>query len=135
MSDTKLLNRSNAVAVRRLEVLPAAGRRRPWTAAQKARIVAESHAEGATVCAVARRHAIAPQLLYTWRRNDARADGRKRRRGAMTFAPVIVTAPTQHRTPVTPAIEVIVGALTVRVPEGVDASTLQLVLRAARAVS
>jgi transposase-like protein len=40
--------------VRRLEVFTGAGRRRSWTYEQKAQIVVESHAEGATVCEVAR---------------------------------------------------------------------------------
>ena len=135
MSDTELLDKSNTEPVRRLEVFTGAGRRRPWTAAQKARIVAESHAKGATVCEVARRHALAPQLLYAWRRNVARADKRKGRRKAMAFARVVVSPPSQHGTQATPAIEVIVGALTVRIPAGVDPSTLQIVLRATRAVS
>src|SRR3954464_11631853 len=57
MSDTELLDKSKTEPVRRLEVFTGAGRRRSWTAGQKAQIVAESHAEGVTVCEVARRHA------------------------------------------------------------------------------
>ena len=135
MSDTEILNKPKTEPVRRLGVLRGAGRRRPWTAAQKTRIVAESHADGATVCEVARRHALAPQLLYAWRRNVARADRRKSRRRGIVFAPVVVTAPSQYGTPATPAIEVVVGTVMVRVPVGVDSSTLQVVLRAVRAAS
>jgi|SRR3977135_637221 transposase len=135
MSDTELLDKSKAEPLRRLEVFTGAGRRRSWTGEQKAQIVAESHAEGATVCEVARRHALTPQQLFAWRRNVARADGHNARGGAMAFAPVVVTAPSQHGTQATPAIEVIVGALTVRVPVGADLSTLQVVFRAARAAS
>ena len=64
MSDTELLDKSKTEPVRRLEVFTGAGRRRSWTAEQKAQIVAESYAEGATVCEVARRHALTPQQLF-----------------------------------------------------------------------
>ena len=43
MSDTQLSPKSNAAAVRRLEVFTGAGRRRAWSADQKGMIVAESY--------------------------------------------------------------------------------------------
>jgi len=133
MPNNKLLNKPQMEPVRRLGVLTGGRRRRPWTAAQKARIVTESHAVGATVCEVARRHALVPQLLYAWRRNVARADKRKRHGGELSFAPVVVTGPSQCDASATPAIEVVIGAVMVRIPAGVDPSTLQVVLRAVRA--
>jgi transposase len=54
--------------VRRMEVFTGAGRRRSWSAAEKAAIVAESYGGGETVCGVARRHGLTPQQLFTWRR-------------------------------------------------------------------
>jgi len=54
--------------VRRIEVFTGAGRRRTWSTAEKATIVAESYGGGETVCAVARRHGLTPQQLFTWRR-------------------------------------------------------------------
>jgi transposase len=54
--------------VRRIEVFTGAGRRRNWSSEEKAMIVAESYAGGETVCAVARRHGLTPQQLFTWRR-------------------------------------------------------------------
>src|ERR1044071_7862817 len=54
--------------VRRLEVFTGAGRRRTWSAAEKAAIVAESYSAVETVCGVARRHGLTPQQLFTWRR-------------------------------------------------------------------
>jgi transposase len=53
---------------RRIEVFTGAGRRRTWSADQKAAIVADSFVEGASVCDVARRHGLTPQQLFTWRR-------------------------------------------------------------------
>ena len=43
-------------------------RRRRWTAAQKAQIVAESLADGASVAQVARRRDVHPNLIHAWRR-------------------------------------------------------------------
>jgi hypothetical protein len=50
-----------------LEVFTGAGRRRTWSAEQKARIVAESYESGETVSVVARRHALTAQQLFGWR--------------------------------------------------------------------
>lgn len=143
MSDTELLLEPKANAgepVRRLEVFTGAGRRRAWTAEQKARIVAESHRGCDSVSAVARRHGLTPQQLFGWRRQaERRGDG-----GVTTstaaFASVVVASPTceqpsRQARPGAPMIEVVVGGLTVRVPSGADPAMLQVVLRAARAVS
>jgi transposase len=76
MSDTELLPKPNPEPVRRLEVFTGSGRRRAWTAEQKARIVAESHESGETVSAVARRHGLTAQQLFGWRRvAQGRAQG------------------------------------------------------------
>jgi transposase len=135
MSDTELMDMSKAEPVRRLEVFTGTGRRRSWTADQKARIVAESCAEGATVSAVARRHGLTAQQLFAWRRKAEQGGGQIARPDGLEFASIVVAAPSPSERHATPAIEVVVGALTVRVPVGVDPSTLQVVLRIARAVS
>src|SRR5215472_18337837 len=54
--------------VQRIEVFTGAGRRRSWSADEKAAIIAESYSAGETVCGVARRHGLTPQQLFTWRR-------------------------------------------------------------------
>jgi transposase len=135
MSDTELMDMSKAEPVRRLEVFTGTGRRRSWTAEQKARIVAESCAEGATVSAVARRHGLTAQQLFAWRRKAEQGGVQIARPDGLEFASIVVAAPSPSERHATPAIEVVVGALTVRVPVGVDPSTLQVVLRIARAVS
>ena len=53
---------------RRIEVFTGAGRRREWSAEQKAAILAESYAGTSSVCDVARRHGLTPTQLFTWRR-------------------------------------------------------------------
>src|ERR1700704_1885942 len=130
MSDTELLLKSEPV--RRIEVFTGAGRRRAWTAAQKLRIVAESYGAGETVSAVARRHGMTPQQLFGWRRAAAPVTGEHR----PAFAPVIVEGAAPRASVVPPlagsgsAIEIVIGAATVRVPPGAGVGTLQAVLGA-----
>jgi transposase len=52
----------------RIEIITGMERRRRWTAAEKLRIVEETLVPGDSVSAVARRHGVAPNLLYRWRR-------------------------------------------------------------------
>jgi transposase len=129
MSDTELLRKSNAEVVRRLEVFTGAGRRRAWSAEQKNRIVAESYACREAISAVARRHGLTPQQLFAWRRNarrPARDDA-----GHPAFTPVIVDAGAVCSDRV-PLIEIVIGAVTIRVAPGIDAATLAGVLRAVK---
>ena len=140
VSDTELLPKSKPEAVQRLEVFTGAGRRRTWTAAQKARIVAESYESGETVSAVARRHALTAQQLFGWRRAARRAT----EEASAAFAPVVVDAasscakaPTARaaRTAQPTTIEITMGIATVRFPAGIDPARLAAVLRAVRAVT
>ena len=49
------------------EIVARVERRRKWTVAEKAALLAEVEAEGGKVRLVARRHRIAESLLYNWR--------------------------------------------------------------------
>jgi transposase len=143
VSDTELLPKSKPEPVRRLEVFTGAGRRRAWSAEQKARMVAESYASGETVSAVARRHALTAQQLFAWRRAARRRPEGRASDSGLAFAPVIVeaarpgldaaTAPARRGG--APMIEIVIGAATVRIPPGIDAATLTTVLRAVRAAT
>lgn len=53
---------------RRIEVITGDVRRRRWTTEQKLQIIEESFGAGETVSSTARRHGVAPNLLYRWRR-------------------------------------------------------------------
>src|SRR3954470_1066266 len=53
---------------RRIEVLTGPGRRRRWSADEKARIVAETLLPGARVSEVARRWQVCSQQVFGWRR-------------------------------------------------------------------
>ena len=52
----------------RIEVITGTARRRRWSTEQKLRIMEESFEPGETVSSVARRHGVAPNLLFRWRR-------------------------------------------------------------------
>jgi transposase len=52
----------------RIEVITGVARRRRWSTQQKLQIVAESLQSGETISTVARRHGVAANLLYRWRR-------------------------------------------------------------------
>ncbi len=60
------------------EVLNGPERRRRWAPAEKVAIVTETYEPGVTVSLVARRHGIAPNQLFLWRRLAAQ--------GALTAA-------------------------------------------------
>ena len=70
-------------ASRRVEVFTGTGRRRRWSAEDKARIVAESHAT--SVGEVSDRYGISKTQLFTWRR-----DARRLSEGGVSFAPVML---------------------------------------------
>jgi transposase len=52
----------------RVEILASGKQRRHWSADDRTRIVAETSAAGAKVSDVARKHGIAPSLIFAWRR-------------------------------------------------------------------
>ena len=145
MSDTKLLLKprtaSEPAPVQRLEVFTGTGRRRRWTPEQKRLIVAETYEVGETVSAVACRHGLTPQQLFTWRREAQRA----RTAGeGMAFAPVVLEASrlgagaspiAQNHAPAPPIIEVLIGAATIRIPPGTELASLQVVLSAVTAAA
>ena len=145
MSDTELLHKSEPEPVRRLEVFTGAGRRRAWTAERKAEIVAESYDSGEKVSTVARRYGLTPQQVFGWRREARQGAGRQERddkseASGTVFAPVIVASALPSPGPPvasnqgggTAAIEIVIGATTVRVAPGMDAATLTAVLRAVK---
>src|ERR1700760_2270783 len=129
---------------RRVEVLTGPGRRRRWSADEKARIVAETLAPGARVSEVARRWQVCSQQVFGWRRAACRAVTPVGTKGPQTpgpdFVPIMTnvtpSAPAQRVMPpsAAPAIEVKVAGAVVRVASGIDdAAQLTAVLRAVRA--
>lgn len=124
--------------VRRLEVLSGDLGRRRWPEEVKARIVHESLEDGAVVSAVARRHGLRPQQLFTWRR--LARSGRLMLPVAepVRFVPVVADAdPAAAPSPASPAragvIEIELDGAILRVGAGVDERQLAQVLRALKA--
>jgi len=53
---------------RRVEIITGTARRRRWRTQDKLRMIEETLLPGESISAVARRHVVAPNLLYRWRR-------------------------------------------------------------------
>src|SRR5215204_3059601 len=122
MSDTVIKPMSEPA--RRLEIFTGAGRRRTWTAEQKAAIVAESIGGSESVSAMARRHGLTPPQLFAWRRQ---VRGRSvMAKDRLSFASVVVNSA---------AIEIEYGGAMIRVPAGSDAATVRAVLQAVKALA
>ena len=128
--------------VRRIEVFTGAGRRRTWSVAEKAAIIAESYRAGETVCAVARRHGLTPQQLFAWRRLA--------RRSALAAPPMFVPAVvettdsepatrtvsprhTRRRRSRSGGIELEIAGVEVRVGADAKPRTIEAVIRALKA--
>jgi transposase len=132
--------RDQGASYQRVEVITGARRRRDWSDAEKARIVAESFSPETSVSDIARRNGVSRGLLNVWRREartamaerslfarveieDASAGGSPPRELGM--APSEPDAPMER-------IEVTIAGATVRVPAGADAQTLTNVFAALR---
>ena len=76
--------------VRRLELFTGTGRRRTWSEAEKAAIVAESAAPHTSISAVARRHGLSASQLFTWRRL-ARQAATNDQHAELRFVPAVLT--------------------------------------------
>ncbi|MEO5325208.1 transposase [Mesorhizobium sp. CC13] len=130
--------------VRRFEVINGAMGRRRWSADERAQILEESLAPGAVVSAVARRHGLTPQQLFTWRR-----EARKRAEAeTLSFVPVVVAPePADAKGPKPPrskrraprrrtaAIELEAAGVTVRICDGASAATIAAVVGALKGAS
>ena len=128
---------------RRIELISGRRRRRSWSTEEKARILAESFAEGANISEVARQYGINRGLLFTWRRQvnatiaghhcevtDAGA------RPQPAFVPIVEIAanpsPEPISSPQTGVIELRIADVHLVLSGAVDAATLRVVLSALR---
>jgi len=108
-------------------------RRRRWSLQDKRQIVEETMQAGVTVTEVARRHGLAPSVVFTWRRLTR--EGRLGDAGP-TFMPVEITPVPVQTTPIaspaqrTGMIEIVLGGgRRIRVDRQVDADALRRVLQ------
>ena len=119
---------------RRVEVITGVARRRHWPRSEKARIVAESYAPGASATAVAVRHGLHRNQIFAWRRQlrnrAALIDG-----AMPEFVPVALASPAASgmtNTGRSSWIEVIAAGLTIRIGTGIDPGDLRRVLQIVR---
>lgn len=78
----------------RVDVLGAPLKRRSYSRAEKARLVAETLQPGARTADVARRHGIHPQVLYVWQRLARQGELALQGDDAPMFAAVLAPEPT-----------------------------------------
>jgi transposase len=131
-------------SVRRVEVITATGRRRQFSADDKARFVEETLAPGAVVSEVARRYGLSPQQLFTWRRQMRQPVAIPVSSEPQTFVPAVVTPSS---TPPEPRqrgrlrkapqsadnggiVELEINGVAVRVGRGADTTTVAAVIHA-----
>ena len=133
--------------VQRFEVFTGAGRRRDWPADIKASIVAESYSGRESVCAVARRHALSPSQLFTWRRALRKQfeDRGVTLPAVPAFVPAVVEAqpadqpvhtarrPKKRRRAKAPAVEFEIDDVVVKIGRGADAGVIAAVIEALKA--
>ena len=122
-----------------MEIFTGAGRRRLWNADEKAPFVSETFASPDPVRAVARRHGLTPQQLFTWRRQargalDAPAPSLFVQAVAIPEYPAQVLPKPQlgSRTVDSGMIEVEIDRVLVRVGRRAGAKTVAAVLRTLR---
>jgi transposase len=130
-------DRHDAASYQRIEVITGERRRRSWSDAEKARIVAESADPETSISEVARRNGVSRGLLSVWRRQarlapsevpqfvQVRLDAAVEARPNAIDKADVLAGPAER-------IEVMIAGATVRVPIGVDAATLERVLAAVR---
>jgi transposase len=132
-------------AVHRLEVITGTGRRRRFSDEDKARIIEESLVPGAVISAVARRHGLTPQQLFSWRRRARQPMAAMIEATPPLFVPAVVeSAPGSKQPSSRPRrtrktgwsaglIEVEIGGVAVRIGRGADAKTIMAVIRGLKA--
>ena len=117
------LDVSKASRVSRLAVLEGPTGRRKRSAAEKARIAAESLVPGAEVATVARKHGVTRWQVYDWRRRLQRGQLSLPDSLAAMFAPLVVDEMPKTRTALQSALvklEIMVGDVVIRTEVEVD---------------
>ena len=90
MLDHMLEDMDEASSYRRVELIMGRRQRRHWTAAEKARIVAESSEPGVNISDVARRYGVNRGLLSVWRRHVRDGGGDAGADASAQFIPIEV---------------------------------------------
>ena len=110
------------------------GRRRRWTAEEKAGVVAESLAPATTAAAVARRYGLHASQLFAWRQQLRRGQAPREASGGPAFVPVLLAADGPAPAEAGGRVEIALGPAVVRVGADVDAAAVRRVLEVVRGV-
>src|SRR3954466_58868 len=105
--------------------------RRSWAAGGKRALVDEAQRATGSISAVARRHGIAPSLLFRWRRELRQPAPSAERQPAPAFVPLALPSPTEppHSPPASGGVvEVEWAGGRVRIAGPVDLATVVAVL-------
>ena len=154
MRNARRHDRHARESYRPLELITGSKRWRARSAREKAAIVAEAVASGANVSKIRRDHGLNRGLLFTWRRQGRRArpspvaEATSEGERGPAFVPVeiegpvgwpagpiIADPPSPAPRVLAPMIEIVMPTVTVRVPTGVDATTLATVMATLRALA
>jgi transposase len=140
------MSKAVGAPARRVEVFTGAGRRRTWSAEDKAAIIAESYAGSDTVSGVARRHGLTASQLFAWRREASCALAARDDAPSAVFVPAVVEAPSPESTlqsrerrqarrsgALCGIIEVEIDGVSVQVGRGAEAKIVAAVIRVLRA--
>ena len=121
MSDTVITPMTESA--RRIEIFTGAGRRRRWSAGEKAAILAECEHRHGSISAVARHHGLTASQVFAWRRAA---------RGGETVQPGFATVVVEngHAAGCDWLMEIVLEGATVRVRREVDARLIGAVVRA-----
>jgi transposase len=111
-----------------------AGTRRAWTREQKQAVLAEAKNAATTVSAVARRHGIAPSLLFRWRREAVDAERAAALPPQPAFVPLSLPGPVstdscERTQPGTIEVELATGH-RLRADASVDIGVLRTLIEA-----
>ena len=142
-SDTHQDSRKGDERYRRVELITGTTRHLRRSDEERARILAESFEPGANISAVARRHGVNGGVLHYWRKRAKAQAHEMTTTQAPLFIPVMVAEASEAAVGETAPgsvscgrmIEIETAGARVRVPEGVDAKTLSIVLAALRRAS
>src|SRR5215212_9853842 len=126
---------TKADSFRRFEVITGVGRRRRWTDAEKARIVAESLHPATTSSAVARRYGLHASQLFVWRQQLQRSASAAQTLGGPAFVPVLLAEDSAPPAEAVGRMEIALGPAVVRVGADVDAAALRRVLEVVRSLA
>ena len=123
---------TKADGFRRIGVITGVGRRRRWSDADKARIVAESLDPATSASAVARRYGLHASQLFAWRQQLQRRASAVGTIGGPAFVPVLLAEDGAAPAEAVGRMEIVLGPAVVRVGADVDAAALRRVLEAVR---